>query len=105
MDTRVKPAYDDLGRRGNLPLDLRLQRILDHAIERRRLWRGLVALFGDESVAPYERMFECSFSYMKSSLASSRSICASIAVANCGMALSKEKSSTTTTMLIFSTGF
>jgi hypothetical protein len=98
MDTRVKPAYDDLGRRGNLPLDLRLQRILDHAIERRRLWRGLVALFGDESVAPYERMFELS-------LASSRSICASIAAANCGMALSKEKSSTTTTMLIFSTGF
>jgi hypothetical protein len=105
MDTRVKPAYDDLGRRENLPLDLRLQRILDHAIEGRRPWRGLVALFGDESVAPYERMFECSFSYMKSSLASSRSICASIAAANCGMALSKEKSSTTTTMLIFSTGF
>src|ERR1700731_4206569 len=34
-----------------LSLNLRLQRILDHAIEGRRLWRGLVALFGDESVA------------------------------------------------------
>src|SRR6202047_5507499 len=34
-----------------LPFDLRLQRILDHAIEGRRLWRSLVALFGDESVA------------------------------------------------------
>src|ERR1700731_3792104 len=34
-----------------LPLDLRLQRILDHAIEGRRLWRSLVvALLGDECV-------------------------------------------------------
>ena len=38
-----------------------------------------------------ERMFECGFSFMKSSLASSQSICASIAAANCGMALSREK--------------
>jgi hypothetical protein len=37
-----------------------------------------------------EQMFECSF--MKSSLASSQSICASIATANYRMALSKEKS-------------
>jgi hypothetical protein len=35
--------------------------------------------------------FECGFSFMKSSLASSQSICASIAAANCGMALSREK--------------
>jgi hypothetical protein len=39
-----------------------------------------------------ERMFECSFSFMKSSLASLRSICASIATANRGMALPREKS-------------
>jgi len=46
-----------------------------------------------------ERMFECSFSFMKSQLASSQSICASIAAANCGAALSSEKSRTST--LIF----
>jgi hypothetical protein len=46
-----------------------------------------------------ERMFECSFSFLRSSLASSQSICASIAAANYGMALSREKSRTST--LIF----
>jgi hypothetical protein len=46
-----------------------------------------------------ERMFECGFSFMKSSLASSQSICASIAAANCGLALSREKSRTS--MMIF----
>ncbi|WP_154071174.1 hypothetical protein [Bradyrhizobium lablabi] len=40
-----------------------------------------------------EWMFECSFSFMKSSLASSRSICASIPAANFGLALPREKSS------------
>src|SRR5712672_612055 len=35
----------------NSPFDLRLQRILDDAIEGRRLWRRLVALLGDELVA------------------------------------------------------
>jgi hypothetical protein len=39
-----------------------------------------------------ERMFECSFSFMKSSPVSSQSIWASIAAANFGMALLKEKS-------------
>src|SRR5262245_45470707 len=38
-----------------------------------------------------EWMFECSFSFTKSSPASSQSICASIAAATCGMALSREK--------------
>ena len=37
-------------------------------------------------------MFECSFSFMKLPLASSHSICVSIAAANCSMALSREKS-------------
>src|SRR5262249_2610634 len=36
-------------------------------------------------------LFECSFSFTKSSPASSQSICASIAAATCGMALSREK--------------
>jgi hypothetical protein len=49
-----------------------------------------------------ERMFACIFSFMKSSLASSRSICASIAAANCGLALWKEKSRSS--ILIFWTG-
>jgi hypothetical protein len=40
-----------------------------------------------------ERMFECSFFFMKSSLASSRSICASIPAANFGWASPREKSS------------
>src|SRR5262249_40632259 len=38
-----------------------------------------------------ERIFECSSSSMKSPLASSHSICASIAAANCGGASSREK--------------
>jgi hypothetical protein len=46
-----------------------------------------------------ERVFECGFSFMKSSLASSQSICVSIAAAYCGMALSREKSRTS--ILIF----
>jgi hypothetical protein len=45
------------------------------------------------------RMFECSFSFMKLSLASSQSICASIAAASCGKALSREKSRTSMTIL------
>jgi hypothetical protein len=46
-----------------------------------------------------ERMFECSFSFMKSSPVSSQSIWASIAAANFGMASLKEKSGTS--ILIF----
>ena len=46
-----------------------------------------------------ERVAECSFSLIKSSLASSQSICASIAAANSGMGLSREKSRTGMMML------
>jgi hypothetical protein len=46
-----------------------------------------------------EQMFECSFSFMKSSLASSQSICASIATANYRMALPKEKSGSSVLIL------
>ena len=45
---------------------------------------------------------ECSFSFMKSSLASSQSICALFVSAHCGMPLSREKSGTAT--LIFQNG-
>src|SRR6516225_3477814 len=52
-----------------------------------------------------ERTLECGFSFMKSSLGSSQSICASIASAQCGLALPREKSPTTPVTLIFQTGF
>jgi hypothetical protein len=61
-------------------------------------WRRVRAIAVNET--PLEQwMFECSFSFMKSSLASSQSICASIAAANCGMALSRERSRTSMMIL------